>query len=732
MSHHHKRMRSRAEAAGMFVAAAAVPGTFQKTLMPRSTMDQGLITGTTMALDYALATLIQDGIESIAFRLANAQAEDETVDLRWRRVAMAMDLGAIAAGFALQSRYRQQPDETIAQATARTAGWWLSSAAGAGFAVGLTQEILRSRRPDREFGPLSLALPAAGLLAAGIDLRRRMEEKAAGTDGDEDTPITALKSLATGAGVTVGLFGLTKSERMFAHTIASGLSKFLPGSPRFWRPAGHVAALGIAGFTIKKAVEQAYKGIEDKAEKIEPAFAEPPTSPLMSGSPASHVKWDTLSKQGRRHVSTALHPDWIKKVMGKKAKTEPIRIFVGIDSAATETERVQLAMDEIERTNAFDREILMVISPTGTGYVNYVAVESTEYMTLGNSAAVTLQYSKRPSFLSLDRAGEGEEQYRMLIEAIDQRLRDRPKNKRPKVVAFGESLGAWTSQDAFEGTGTVGLQAHGLDRALWIGSPFAGKWHKQIHGPASPDIDPALIGEFNSFEDVEALTPSVRDAIRYVMISHDNDAVVHFSPDLAVQAPYWLQDPAWRPASVPKSERWWSPITFVQTLVDMKNAANVVPGVFEAKGHDYRADLAPFVRWAYGLTATGAQLKRIVEAMRRYELERADWIKEMDKRPDKQSVSDGPEPTEGSGQTTPPSPLKSTSSAKRAAQKPVEKRPVAKRASETKAKRTTAKRSVGSATKSATKRAAKPRRTTRTKRAPKSPDSQADEGSAEG
>ena len=45
----------------------------------------------------------------------------------------------------------------------------------------------------------------------------------------------------------------------------------------------------------------------------------------------------------------------------------------------------------------------MVISPTGTGYVNYVAVETTAYLTRGNLASVTMQYSLRPSPLSLDR-----------------------------------------------------------------------------------------------------------------------------------------------------------------------------------------------------------------------------------------------------------------------------------------------------------------------------------------
>jgi hypothetical protein len=59
-----------------------------------------------------------------------------------------------------------------------------------------------------------------------------------------------------------------------------------------------------------------------------------------------------------------------------------------------------------------------------------------------------------------------------------------------------------------------------------------------------------------------------------------------------------------------------------QTLVDMKNAANVVLGQFEAKGHDYRADLARFVREVYALPATDDQLAASTAARRAAELER--------------------------------------------------------------------------------------------------------------
>ena len=54
----------------------------------------------------------------------------------------------------------------------------------------------------------------------------------------------------------------------------------------------------------------------------------------------------------------------------------------------------------------------------------------------------------------------------------------------------------------------------------------------------------------------------------------------------------------------------------------MKNAANAIPGQFDAKGHDYRADLARFVREVYALEASDIQLAAVEAALRAAELER--------------------------------------------------------------------------------------------------------------
>ncbi len=350
---------------------------------------------------------------------------------------------------------------------------------------------------------------------------------------------------------------------------------------------------------------------------------------MVSGSPGSLVSWDSLSREGRRNVSTVLEAQLIEHVMGEPA-AEPIRVYVGLESAPTEYERRDLVLRELQRTGAFDRELLMVISPTGTGYVNYVAVEAAEYMTRGNIASVTMQYSLRPSVLSLDRVAEGRLQYRMLIDAIHNQLAERPAGQRPRVVIFGESLGAWTSQDAFAHRGTQGLRDAAIDRAIWIGTPYMSKWEQESLGSDRPDVDRSLLRRFNDFGQLQAMDRDARERLRYVLITHDNDGVGHFSPDLLALAPDWLGPAGTRPAGVPKTEQWQSPTTFIQTLIDMKNSANVIPGQFEAKGHDYRADLARFVREVYALQASDEQLASIEAALRANELQRAALLKAHD------------------------------------------------------------------------------------------------------
>ena len=68
----------------------------------------------------------------------------------------------------------------------------------------------------------------------------------------------------------------------------------------------------------------------------------------------------------------------------------------------------------------------------------------------------------------------------MLVKEIQKNSKKFLNLKRPKFVIFGESLGAWTSQDSFIDQGTDGLVNAGIDKALWIGTPYGSKWKSQV------------------------------------------------------------------------------------------------------------------------------------------------------------------------------------------------------------------------------------------------------------
>jgi hypothetical protein len=110
-------------------------------------------------------------------------------------------------------------------------------------------------------------------------------------------------------------------------------------------------------------------------------------------------------------------------------------------------------------------------------------------------------------------------------------------------------------------------------------------------------------------------------------VSHDNDPIAVLGPDLLVQRPPWLAD-GQRGRGVPHTMRWQPLGTFIQTGMDAMNAMLLTPGQFASFGHDYRADMAAFVRDAYGLPeATDEQLEQIEQVLRSLEFERHERIK---------------------------------------------------------------------------------------------------------
>jgi uncharacterized membrane protein len=614
----------RADQAGSLAAIGFVPLTFQRTLMPRSTMDQAIVTGLTLAANRALVSLVQESIQAGALMtLGKNGGGGDTA--KWGRRTLVFDVAALAAGIGIQRAIARREREPIARASVRTGGYWLALTGTAGAIISGLQEVRGRRRPG-EYSGIAVVVPAAGVLAAFGEFRRRRAARLEPDPESSESQVTAAKALGLGLGVAAGMSLVSVLERGLANSTARGAARVLPGREEIWRPVGHAVALtGIVG-AIKFVAQRGLSGIERKEESVETAFDIPPPNPNVSGSFESHVSFDTTSKQGRRFAWTVTSADTIRSVMHEEPVASPIRAYVGLQSASSEAERVALVLDELDRTDAFSRSWLMVASPTGTGYVNYAAVGALELLSRGDCATVAMQYSSRPSVLSLDHVNEGRAQARLLLDALHERLSTIPGATHPELVLFGESLGAWTSQDPFVDQGTRGLVETGIDHAIWIGTPHFSKWKEQVLYDNRPDVDPSLVRVFSTVDEWEALDPAERARIRYVMITHHDDGVALFGPQLAVQAPDWLGPREDRPSHVPQGMRWMPSVAFFQVLVDMKNSATVVPGKFAAKGHDYRADLLPFFHRTLGFEASDEQLAGITGYLEFEELRRSRWI----------------------------------------------------------------------------------------------------------
>jgi uncharacterized membrane protein len=485
-----------------------------------------------------------------------------------------------------------------------------------------------------------VAVPV-GLAAAFVLERRRV--LAPDQDGPEVAPPSPVRSLALAGGAMAGLVGAAYAEHALATWVGRRLATSLPGGALLWRLAGHGACSGALAVAASSVWGRAMRRIEAGTVKDAPVFGSGEdlrwTGATMSGGPDSLVPWSTLGREGRRHVLAYVRPQpvpdrppgvpdlSIETVMGEPARACPIQVYVGLDSAPGPRERADLALAELERTGAFDRSVLMLVSPTGTGYVNYVAVAAAEYLSRGDVATVTLQYSRRPSPLSLRMVKAAREQNRLLWLRILDRIHE-SEGPRPRVVLFGESLGAHTSQDVFLHWGTLGLRALGIDRALWIGTPYGSGWMHQLHEPGRLDVEDDLVAVVNDYGQLEERVRQRGSTPRYVLVSHDNDGVTKFGLDLLATAPAWLGEDrpavehvgAASPRGIPADMRWRPITTFFQSLVDMKNAQ--APGPYRAWAHDYRADLPRFVSEVFELPASPEQMTAVESALRRRETTR--------------------------------------------------------------------------------------------------------------
>jgi uncharacterized membrane protein len=607
---------------GLIGAGIALGRSFQPNLLTRGSRDQAIISGTTTAFAYGLFSAADAVVDALASRVSR-DSNPGTV----ARVAVAAGLGALGA--ATFRRFAWQEHEPRSRAAVRLVG----RTAMVGATASAISSVVGSRSTGRRLGFAVAGLAAAASWASVSPWRAAPGSLIGGrgqaqTDQpetfDEDSvrEVAPLQMAAIGTGVALGMFGLARVESLLTNSLAHGASKAFGGEPQDHRALGRVTSLALSAGFAYFALQQVSALLTKGGGAVEPGMEIPPTIPEVTGSPASGLDWMKQTREGARWLAAVLDPATINSVMGRTDAIQPIRVYGSLDIVEDPHERAEILLQEIDRTKALEREHFALFSPTGSGYVNYVATETFEFLTGGNCASAAIQYSVLPSSFSLGDVSKGIDQTRMVIDGITMRLMDMPKKKRPNFYLFGESLGSQVSEGMFQGTWTYGLPGAKVDYALWIGTPSATTWRKELWGDRSiaeaPDVGPDDIYLPRNLEDWRALDPKKRAQVRYLLLQNGDDPIPKFGSQLMWRKPDWLGPE--RPTGAPQNTYWVPGTTFLMTFIDMLNALTPTPGTFAEGGHDYREVLPDAISQTWRLPATAKQMERMNTALRQREL----------------------------------------------------------------------------------------------------------------
>jgi uncharacterized membrane protein len=339
---------------------------------------------------------------------------------------------------------------------------------------------------------------------------------------------------------------------------------------------------GLLDNTIR-IMDEAYETGQKLFENAPPA----PADARFPGSSDSLIGWEAMGQPGRDFVTSGPDAAAISAFIGKPA-LDPIRVYVGRANANTPQARAEIALAELQRLRAFERKVLVVVSPTGTGWMDPGSHDPLEYMHGGNIATVAVQYSYLQSpFALLFETRTGLEQASATVATIYNYWTRLPEQSRPRLYIHGLSLGAWSSMYA---TTLFQLVNDPIDGAFWAGPPFPSDfWNHVQHArnPDSPWVQPkigdgSLIRYASHTDDGSAGTADWGD-MRIMFLQYPSDPIVFFDPLSLLRSPVWMREPPGD--GVSPYLRFVPIVTQFQLALDMALSTNAPAGY----GHAYFA-----------------------------------------------------------------------------------------------------------------------------------------------
>lgn len=344
----------------------------------------------------------------------------------------------------------------------------------------------------------------------------------------------------------------------------------------------------------------------------------PPQEGTRSGSPHSPETWASLGRQGQGVVADGPRRARIEEVTGRPAK-EPIRVYAGLHDGRSLEATADAVVAELHRTRAFDRSVLVVMIPAGEGWIPDWHPSSVEFLTGGDSAIASMQYTYLPSALAYLTDKEGAaEAGTVLFDKVEAEVRRRPVGHRPRLYIGGESMGAYGGQAVFAGKDDLLSR---VDGAMWTGTPRSSTLWRSLTASrweGSPEIAPVVDGgrhirfiteRQNSVNDFYGRPLGPWESPRIAFAQNPNDPVVWWSSDLMWEEPDWMRERA--STKVTPGMTWAPWVTFWQIAADMPRSVRVPGG----EGHRYQEGLVPLWAGVLGLDPM-ADYSRIQKAMR--------------------------------------------------------------------------------------------------------------------
>jgi len=363
--------------------------------------------------------------------------------------------------------------------------------------------------------------------------------------------------------------------------------------PRAARGVGWIVVVGLTYLVISGLLLQGFVNVMNAAygtrDTTTAEGVHQPTTSLRSGGPGSLIPWNTLGYQGRNFVGKGPSVSDIGNFTGHPAM-EPIRIYAGLASANGAEAQASLAVKDLQRAGGFQRKNLLVVTTTGSGWVDPALVDSFEYLSGGDCATVAIQYSYLPSWVSylVDQA-KALAAGRALFDAVYGAWAKIPQGQRPKLYIAGESLGTFGAEAAFTGANDMANTTSGI---LFAGPPnFNTLWTQFTtdRQAGSPEIQPIYQnGQIVRFtnDSSTGIPPQGQPwtGTRVLYLQHPSDPIVWWSPHLIFSQPDWISQPPGK--DVLKTMFWMPFITFWQVTADLPFST----GVPDGHGHRYSAE----------------------------------------------------------------------------------------------------------------------------------------------